>query len=121
MTWVLVALGLAAAALGLPAGLQDGAWATTAGGLFLTVASLPRAWGGLSRPAGRRPVATVHLVLWNAAMVGVLALTFSAFTGTSDSLSRFGVALFALAAVVLLVTVDSNEVRVRRTGASTAP
>ena len=118
MTWVLVALGLAAAALGLPAGIQAGVWATTAGGLLIAVSSLPRLWGGFGRSVGRRPAPTVHLVLWNIAMAGVVALTVLAFTSTSQNLTRVGASLFLVAAVGLLVSVDSTEVRLRRTGAS---
>jgi hypothetical protein len=121
VTWLLVALGLAAAALGLPAGIQAGAWATTAGGLLIAVASLPHRWGGFSRPTARRPAPTVHLVLWNIAIAGVIALTLVAFMGTSQSLTRLGVALYAAAAVALLASVDSTEVRLRRAGAQSPP
>ena len=114
-----MALGLAAAALGLPAGIQAGAWATTAGGLLIAVGSVPRLWGGFGRSIARRPTPTVHLVLWNIAMAGVIALTFLTFTSTSQSLARVGAALYTVAAVVLLVSVDSPEARRRRNGAGT--
>jgi hypothetical protein len=61
----------------------------------------------------------MHLVLWNIAMAGVIALTLLTFTSTSQNLTRVGAALYAVAAVGLLVSVDSTEVRLR-SGASTA-
>lgn len=112
-------LGLAAAALGLPAGLSDGAWVTTAGGLLLAISTLPRFWGGLGRWNERPSAPMVQLVLWNVAMAGVIALTLLAFAGTSDNLARVGLALYVVAALVLLITVDSAEVRLRRSSAST--
>lgn len=62
----------------------------------------------------------VHLVLWNVAMAGVIALTLVAFAGSSDNLARVGLVLYVVAALVLLITVDSAEVRLRRSNASTA-
>ena len=57
-------------------------------------------------------------MLWNVAMTGVIAVTLLALVGISDNLARVGLVLYMVAAVVLLITVNSAEVRLRRRGST---